>query len=115
MGEAKRKREAQSPADKAGLKLTHDLVNQGKLIEGGFAALVMHHKLIDDPNLALYRDAYMAGAEHLWSSIFATLDPGLEETDGDMKRMDSVQRELDAWREVKMDAFAKAYPTKGSA
>lgn len=116
MGEAKRKRDGLSPVEREGIALTHRLLNEGKLIEGGFAAFVMRHKLdLSDPLLPRLRDVYMAGAEHLWSSIMATLDPGVEETPEDMRRMDAIHAELTVWREQKMAAWAQSYPTKGSA
>ncbi|HEV7278427.1 MAG TPA: hypothetical protein VGN80_19270 [Devosiaceae bacterium] len=57
----------------------------------------------------------MAGAEHLWSSIMATLDAGTEPTDNDMRRMDLLQAEIEAWRAEKLAAMAQSYPTKGNA
>jgi hypothetical protein len=73
MGEQKRKTEHLSPVDKAALELTRKLANEGRLLEGGFAAYVVTSKIgIDDPALPKLRDAYMSAAEHLWSSIMAT-------------------------------------------
>jgi hypothetical protein len=116
MGESKRKSERLSPVDQAALDLTRKLANDGKILEGGFAAYVVTSRIgIDDPALWRLRDAYMAAAEHLWSSIMATLDPGEIETPADMRRMDAIQAELDAWRAQKMAALAQSMPTKGSA
>lgn len=116
MGEAKRRAERMLPADEAGLDLTHKLVSDGKLIEGGFAAYVLASKLdVTDPRLPALHDAFWAGAEHLWSSIMATLDPEREPTDADMRRMELIQTEVDAWRARKMAALAQSMPTKGSA
>ena len=42
--------------------------------------------------------AFMAGAEHLFSSIMGILDPGEEPTDADLSRMDLIHKELDDWR-----------------
>jgi len=116
MGEAKRKRDRRSPVEREALRLTHELANDGKLIEGGFDAFVVISKIdAADPRLPALRDAYMHGAEHLWSSIMATLDPGVEETPDDLRRMDAIHAELTAWREHKLAAMAQSYPTKGSA
>lgn len=118
MGEAKRKREKLSPVEKRAMELTHNLVNEGKLVAGGFAAWCMMHKIdinAPGPSFPLFHDAYMAGAEHLWTCIMGTLDPGVEVTPADMRRMDSIHSELQAWRKLKTDAMAQAYPTKGSA
>lgn len=116
MGEQNRKNERMSPVDKAALELTRKLANDGKLIEAGFAAYVVVNKIdIGHPSLAALRDAYMSAAEHLWSSIMATLDADAEPTPADMRRMDAIQAELDGWRKVKTEALAAAMRTKGSA
>jgi hypothetical protein len=118
MGEAKRKRDRLSPVEQAALDLTHKLANEGKLIESGFAAYIeVRHNGGDTPGFALrvLRDAYMAGAEHLWSSIMATLDPGVEPTDADLRRMELIAAEIDAWREKITGEIAATMPTKGSA
>jgi hypothetical protein len=116
MGEQKRKAERMSPVDRAALELTQKLANEGKLIEAGFAAYVMVNKIdIADPALPRLRDAFMSASEHLWSSIMAALDPGDDATPADMRRMDAIQAELDAWRKAKMAARAESMTTKGSA
>ncbi|QPC87112.1 hypothetical protein GA830_10435 [Mesorhizobium sp. NBSH29] len=117
MGEAKRKKDKLTPAEKAGIAFTHNLINDGRLIVGGFAAWCMRHKVdpATAPDLARLRDAYMSGAEHIWTSIMATLDPDADPTENDMRRMGLIQAEIDEWRATKMADFAKAYPTKGTA
>jgi hypothetical protein len=116
MGESKRKSERLSPVDQAALELTRKLANEGKLVEAGFAAYVVVSKIgIDDPALPRLRDCYMSAAEHLWASIMATLDAGDDATPADMRRMDAIQAELDAWRKAKTAARAEAMATKGSA
>lgn len=116
MGEAKRRREQMTPLDLQAVDLTHDLVNRGQLILGGFLAYTRARKIaVDAPHIPALHDAFMAGAEHLWSSIIATLDPGTEPTAEDERRMESIGREIEDWRKRQMDAFAKSFPTKGSA
>jgi hypothetical protein len=86
--------------EQAASDLTKDLADKGKLIEAGFA--VFAHFVIpkDAPpdQLSDMRLAYMAGAEHLFSSIMNILDPGEEPTDADLLRMDLIQKEIDEWR-----------------
>lgn len=118
MGEAKRKRERLSPVEQRALDLTHKLANEGKLIAGGFAAWCLTRKVDPasaDADLLLAHDAYMAGSEHLWTSIMATLDAGIEPTDADLKRMDLIHAEIEAWRTKKKADMAQSYPTQGSA
>ncbi|WP_018265503.1 hypothetical protein [Methylosinus sp. LW4] len=116
MGEQKRRHEKLLPREREALELTRKLANEGKLLEGGFAAFVSSFEIeIEDQRLSLYRDAYMAGAEHLWSSIMATLDPGSKPTDADLRRAEAIQKEIDIWRDAKIAALGAAMPTKGSA
>jgi len=44
--------------------------------------------------------AFMAGAEHVWTSVMNILDPGDEPTADDLRRMDLIQLELDEWRKM---------------
>jgi len=105
-----------SPAERAALDLTHKLANDGRLIEGGFAAFVLVNKIrTTDPALVWMRDAYMSGAEHLFSSIMAMFDEGSEPTDADTDRMNKISDEIDAWRKSKADEMAIAMQTKGEA
>lgn len=71
---------------------------QGKVVEGGWQAFVAV-ALQDAPpeQLREMRKAYMLGAQHLWASIFAILDPEAEPTIADMQRMEAIARELDAF------------------
>lgn len=116
MGEAKRKRDRMTPVEQAAADLTHKLAREGKLIEGGFAAYLMVRKVApEDRGAWILREAYMAGAEHLWSSIMGILDPGEEPTEADMYRMDLIGAEIEAWADKQRAAYAAAMPTKGSA
>lgn len=100
MGEGKRRERKLTPQEQAALRLTRQLADEGRIIAGGLAA----HALLFVPagtsqeHLDAVRFAYMAGAEHLFSSIMATLDPGHEPTDADMDRMDKIHREVMQWR-----------------
>src|SRR5690606_36716235 len=118
-GEAKKKRKRMSDAENRAQEMTNLLVYKGRLIEGVFAAYLMRNKIDAETTpveyLVILRDAYMSGAEHLWSSIMATLDPGVEETPADLKRMDSIHIEMEKWRQDKLDAFAMAAPTAWNA
>lgn len=80
--------------------LTKKLMDEGRLIEAGFAAFA-HYVIPKDAPPEQLREmqiAFMAGAEHVWSSTMNALEEGEEPTDADMRRMDLIQRELDEWR-----------------
>ncbi len=84
----------------AALGLTKDLTDKGRLIEAGFAAFA-HFTIPKDAPAVQLREmqlAFMAGAEHLFSSIMGILDPGEEPTEADLGRMDLIHKELDDWR-----------------
>jgi len=85
-------------------KLAHELskklADDGKLIEAGWAILRGVAVAPDAPQVQIdeMRMAYMAGAQHLFSSMISIMDPGEEPTDADLNRMDLIHRELEAWR-----------------
>lgn len=80
--------------------VTKEFTDKGKLIEAGFAAYAHFVVPKNAPPVQLSETqmAFMAGAEHLWSSIMNILDPGQEPTDADLRRMDLIERELGEWR-----------------
>lgn len=78
-------------------------VDRGKIIEIGFATMVqqcypnweqMPKQQIDD-----LRAAFFGGAQHLLGSIMGILDPGTEPTARDLRRMDLIAHELEAFIE----------------
>lgn len=95
-----------------GSEITKDLIDKGKLVEAGFAAF--RHFVIpkDAPpiQVAEMRFAFMAGAEHVFSSIITMLDPGDDATEADLSRMDLIHREIEEWR-AKLDE--RLNPTQG--
>lgn len=87
---------------------------EGKLIEAGFAAFlaVSFQGVPDGMQRDQLRMAFFGGAQHLWGTIMNVLDPGMEPTDADLKKMDLIQREMDEF----INNFAKRHlPTKGQA
>lgn len=86
--------------EQAASDLTKGLIDRGKLIEAGFAAFAHYVIPKDAPPVQLreMRLAFMAGAEHVWSSVMNMLDPGEDPTTADLRRMDLIQREMDEWR-----------------
>jgi hypothetical protein len=86
--------------EQAATEATKELTDKGRLIEAGFASFA--HFVIPkdalDIQLRDMRLAFMAGADHLFSSIMNILDPGEEPTEADLRRMDLINKELDEWR-----------------
>ena len=53
----------------------------------------------------------MGGAQHLFASMLGMLDPGVEETPDDMRRMELIARELETFAE---ELKLRVSRTKGS-
>lgn len=89
--------------------VTKELMDKGKLIEAGFAAM-RHLAIPKDARPEQVEDmrfAFMCGAEHLFSSMMSGLDPGEEPTDADMRRLDLIGREIDEWRAKLLDLLRR--------
>ena len=94
-------------------EITKKFSDEGKLVEAGFAAF--HHLCLKNASPAQVDDmrlAYMAGAEHLFTSIMVIMEPGDEPTDADLKRMDLINAEITHWRAVLAE---KMMPAQGKA
>ena len=81
-------------------RLTKQLADEGKLIESGWVGLRLACIPDNAPAVQLreMRMAYMAGAQHLFASMMGMLDPEPHETPDDMRRMDLLHQELEAFR-----------------
>lgn len=86
-------------ADRAFLeRLTRELTEQGKLIEAGWISLRLVAVPLDalPTQLEEMRNAFFAGAQHLFGSIMGggLLDPDAEPTAADLRRLDLIDQEL---------------------
>jgi hypothetical protein len=100
--------------ERLAVEISRRLADEGKLIEAGwqvFRMLALH----DERNVAQldrYKDTWDSSAQHLFSTIFAILEDGVEETPADLRRMDNIKAEVDAiYRRLQL-RFKRA---KGSA
>lgn len=102
-------------ADRSHLKrLERELADKGKLIEAGWIGLRLAAVPDDAPAVQLeeMRNAFFAGAQHLFASIMSVLDPGEDPTTADLTRMSNIQDELDAFIQ---DFQLRRFPAEGSA
>lgn len=102
-------------ADRAYLeRFSRKLADKGKLIEAGWIGLRLACELEDTPAIQLQemRQAFFAGAQHLFSSILVILEPDAEPTAKDLERMDLIDRELKAFIQ---DFELRHLPTKGTS
>jgi len=102
-------------ADRSHLqRLERELIDKGKIIEAGWIGLRL--AAVPDNASAMQleemRNAFFAGAQHLFASIMSAMDPGEEPTEDDMRRMGCIQDELDDFIE-KFEL--KHFPAKGCA
>lgn len=107
MGREQRSRVAR---EAAGL-MTHFAVNKGKLIETGWLALAAtaYPNGMTDEQRKQLRAAFFAGAHHLLASIMHTLDADREPTADDMRRMELIQHELNAFLQEYNDVVVTRY------
>jgi len=86
--------------DEVGRELTRRLIEQGALIEGGFAAFLSQViKNASTETIAMLRIAYISGAEHMFSSMMTVMDVGEEEpTEADIHRMNKIHEEVERYR-----------------
>jgi len=89
--------------------LTKKLADEGKIIEAGWLGLRILSIPANAPNRQLIemRKAYFAGAYHLWTCIMSLLEPGMEPTEADMRRLSLIHKELEQYVE---DLFKKGTP-----
>lgn len=82
-------------------RLIRSLMDEGKIIEAGWVGLRLAAIADSAPptQLSEMRMAFFAGAQHLFSSIMSALDPGKEETPGDIHKMSQIQVELDRFED----------------
>jgi hypothetical protein len=94
-------------------KLYRKFVDSGKLIEAGWISLRIAAISSNAPQMQIdeMRNAFMAGAQHLFASIMQMLEPGDELTENDMRRIDLIADELEAFGKD-LDAQLK---TEGNA
>lgn len=76
--------------------LTAKLTDEGRIIEAGWVAMRALAIPEDAPQIQLdeMRNAFFAGAQHLFASIMVVLDPGDEPTEQDLNRFDQIDAEL---------------------
>lgn len=80
-------------------KLMKKASDDGRLIEVGWLSLRLASMAPDAPQLQIdeMRNSFFAGAQHLFGSIMNMLEPGSEPTDADLRRMDLIHHELQAF------------------
>jgi hypothetical protein len=79
--------------------LSQTLADNGKLIEAGWIGLQTRWVPADAGPLqrAEMRQAFFAGALHLFSSVMQIMDDDREPTAADLRRMDQIEAELKAF------------------
>lgn len=102
-------------ADRAHLqRLERELADKGRLIEAGWIGLRLAAIPDNASSVQLeeMRNAFFAGAQHLFSSIMSIMEAGSEPTEKDLARIGLIDGEL---REFIEKFELKHSPAKGSA
>lgn len=81
-------------------KIVKEWADKGKIIEGGWLALVATGGLEDAPfqQKQDMRKAFFLGAQHLYACMIGMLESGEEPTKNDMERMEKIMLELEKFR-----------------
>lgn len=93
-------RERRRFIEEVAIGVTKRWLDQGRLIEAGFAAFA-HFVIPKDASpqqVSDMRMAFMAGSEHTYSSMMTVFDDAEEPTDDDLRRMELIHDELAAFR-----------------
>lgn len=96
------------------IRLSQECADKGKLIEAGWLSLraVAIPPEASATQLRVMREAFFAGAQHLFGSIMSIMDPGTEPTENDMRRMDLINKELNEFAaKFSADHGVKTPPT----
>lgn len=90
-------------------KILSSSSDDGRVIEIGFQAMrrLLISKYAPEAQVEDMRLAFFAGAQHLFASIFAILDPDSEPTDKDMERMSKINDELNEFTKEVAALIAK--------
>lgn len=120
MGERKKKLERMTPMERLAEQATHKLMDEGKIIEAGFVGFMLACFPGEQPSQIQRQEmhnAFMAGAQHLFSSIMVSLSKtgDDEPTQKDLDRMDKIAAELEAFGLVLQERVAKLSGFKGTA
>lgn len=80
-------------------KLTKSLADQGLLVTAGWTACanMLTNESTPAKTEEKLRQAYFMGAQHVFASMINMVEEGDEITDKDMRRMEFLQIELQAW------------------
>lgn len=81
--------------------MARELLNSGKLVNGGWEVFDRFILAPDAPTIQReeMRKAFFAGAQHVYFCLCAGLDPDEEPTTDDMKRMELLEAELTEFAE----------------
>lgn len=111
MGEAKARRAA---FEKQLSDMIAGFADEGMLITAGFVAYrrqVIPQNASDVQVDECFK-AYLAGCQHLWASMIDFLEPGVEVTEKDERRMENIFEEME---KISKYVAQFGYPTKGNA
>ena len=87
------------------IEFLEDLADDGRLLEGGFAAFSQLFDASDDL-LFFMRFAFMSGADHLWSSLKNIITPDKDLSEADKIRLDKIDEEMQSYRQEMIEVLS---------
>jgi len=77
-------------------RLTKELADQGRIVEGGWAGfkVLIYPEDVPQEQLDELRTAFFAGAQHLFASLLMVITDDDKVEEIDLRRMDRVHKEL---------------------
>lgn len=88
------------PMDEMVDAVARRLADEGKIVEAGWHGYkrIFHRGAVPASRLRENRRAFLAGADHMFSSAMQIMDQNGEPTEQDMQRMDLIWKELQAFQ-----------------
>ena len=96
-------------------KIAKTYADKGGLVEAGWRAfrVVLMPQDASLSELEKARIAFYAGAQHLFASMINAMDPEMEPTEADMRRMDLLNAEMERFKPELEAAINKAMASEG--
>lgn len=82
-------------------ELSKQAADKGRAIELGWLGLRLaaYNPSLPEDTVATYREAFFAGASHLFSTMVTVMDSDREPTLQDLRRVELIQHELEEFNE----------------
>jgi hypothetical protein len=83
-------------------EIAQDLLDQGLVVEAGwemYRVMALPHSA-PTSELDRVKEAFFAGAQHVLGPVMSALEPGVEPSETDIRRMHALAQELDRFSDL---------------